>query len=66
MQKHTIHKEIYDPFAHYTRGVLTFDEEKYTFVAHRVPYVGLNQKSWKTEKAFTADYRRMIARKFVV
>lgn len=64
MQKHTIHKEIYDPFAHYTRGVLMFDEEKYTFVAHRVPYMELNKKSWKSEKAFTADYRRMIARKF--
>lgn len=64
MQKHTTHKELYDPFTHYTRGVLLFDEEKYTFVAYRVPYKELNEKSWNSEQAFTADYQQLIARKY--
>ena len=66
MHRHTIHKELYDPFSHYTRGVLFFDEEKYTFIAHRVPYKELDEKSWKSERAFTADYERMIAKKYAV
>jgi hypothetical protein len=55
---------MYDPFAHYSRGVLYFDEEKYTFIAYRTPYQALDKKTWKTERAFTADYNRMIARKY--
>lgn len=66
MHRHTIHKELYDPFAHYTRGVLFFDEKKYTFIAHRMPYKELNEKTWNSEKAFTADYRRLIARKYYI
>lgn len=66
MHKPSPHKELYDPNYHYTRGVLYFDEERYTFTAYRVPYQDLDNKSWKTEKAFTADYRRMIERKYSV
>jgi hypothetical protein len=66
MHKPSPHKELYDPNYHYTRGVLYFDEERYTFTAYRVPYQELDNKSWKTEKAFTADYRRMIERKYSV
>jgi len=64
MHKQTIHKELHDPFAHYTRGVLVFDKERFTFIAYRVPYMELNKKSWKTEQEFTDDYRRLIARKY--
>ena len=64
MQKQTIHKEIYDPFAHYTRGILFFDRDRYTFTAHRMPYVDLNDRTWKTEQAFNADYQRLIDRKY--
>lgn len=64
MQKQSTHKELYDPFAHYSRGVLSFDEERYTFTAYRTPYQALDKKTWKTERAFTADYNRMIARKY--
>ena len=66
MHKQTPHKELYDPFAHYTRGVLYFDEETYTFIAYRTPYQELDKKTWKTERAFTADYNRLIARKYSV
>lgn len=64
MHKHTALKNLYDPFAHYTRGVLYFDEETYTFTAYRTPYQELNKKTWKSEQAFTADYNRVIARKY--
>ena len=64
MHKQAPHKELYDPFAHYTRGVLYFDEETYTFIAYRTPYQELDKKTWKTERAFTADYNRLIARKY--
>ena len=64
--KHTPHKEFYDPFAHYIRGVLSFDDESFTFVAYRMPYVELNDKKWDTEQAFLNDYRRMIAKKYVI
>ena len=64
MQKHNALKELYDPFAHYARGVLYFDEDTYTFTAYRMPYQALDKKTWKTEQAFTADYNRMIARKY--
>lgn len=66
MHKPSPHKELHDPFYHYTRGVLYFDEEQYTFTAYRVPYQELDSKSWKTEQAFTADYQRMIERKYSV
>jgi hypothetical protein len=66
MQTHNPLKELYDPFAHYIRGVLLFDEETYTFTAYRMPYVELNAKSWETEQAFTADYNRLIARKYSI
>ena len=66
MHKHTTHKELRDPFAHYTRGVLHFDDEAFTFTAYRVPYKELDDKKWKSERAFTADYRRMVARKYTI
>ena len=47
MHKLTPHKELYDPFYHYTRGVLYFDEERYTFTAYRMPYKELDDKSWR-------------------
>ena len=58
------HKELHDPFAHYTRGVLYLEEDKFTFVAYRMPYQELDRKTWKTEHAFTADYQQLIARKY--
>jgi hypothetical protein len=64
MHKLTPHKELYDPFYHYTRGVLYFDEERYTFTAYRMPYKELDDKSWRTEQAFKADYRQLIDRKY--
>ena len=64
MHQQTVHKELYDPFAHYSRGILRFDEDKFTFVAYRMPYLELDKKTWKTEQAFTADYQRVIARKY--
>jgi len=64
MHKPSPLKELYDPNYHYTRGVLYFDKERYTFKAYRMPYKELDNKSWKTEKAFTDDYRRMIERKY--
>ncbi len=64
MHQQTVHKELYDPFAHYSRGILCFDEDKFTFVAYRMPYLELDKKTWKTEQAFTADYQRVIARKY--
>ena len=64
MHKQVTHKEIYDPFAHYTRGVLVFDDEGCHFTAHRVPYMALNHKTWKTEQAFNADYRRLVEQKY--
>ena len=66
MQKQTPHKELYDPFSHYTRGVLYFDDDKFTFTAYRVPYQELDDKTWTSERAFNADYRRMIARKYAI
>ena len=64
MQEHTAHKDMYDPFAHYIRGVLLFDEETFTFIAYRLPYLELNEKTWDTEQAFIADYKQLIARKY--
>jgi len=64
MQKLTAHKELYDPFGHYIRGVLFFDEENFTFTAYRVPYQELDLKTWETEQDFTADYRQLITRKY--
>ena len=64
MHKLTPHKELYDPFYHYTRGVLYFDEERYTFTAYRMPYKELDDKSWQTEQALKADYRQLIDRKY--
>ncbi len=64
MRKHTPHKELHDPFAHYTRGVLYCDKDTFTFIAYRVPYEELDKKTWKTEQAFTDDYQRVIARKY--
>ena len=66
MQKQIPHKEMYDPFAHYIRGVLFFDKNSYSFVAHRMPYLELNEKTWKTEQEFIADYNQLIARKYAV
>lgn len=66
MHKQITHKELYDPFAHYTRGVLYFDEDRFRFTAYRMPYLELDKKTWKTEQAFTADYNRMIARKYSI
>lgn len=64
MQKQTTYKELYDPFSHYVRGVLWRDEEKFTFTAYRTPYLVLNEKTWRTEKAFDADYRKLVERKY--
>ena len=64
MHNSSSHKELYDPLYHYARGVLCFDEEQFTFTAYRVPYLELDHKSWKTEKAFKADYRRLIEKKY--
>ena len=64
MHKQTEHKEMQDPFAHYTRGILYFDKETFTFIAHRMPCVELDKKTWTMEQAFTIDYQRIIARKY--
>ena len=64
MRKQTLHKELHDPFHHYVRGILFFDGEKFTFTAHRAPYLKLNKETWETEQVFMADYRRLIARKY--
>lgn len=66
MHKLSPHKELYDPYYHYTRGVLYYDEDQFTFTAYRMPYQGLDNKSWKTERAFKLDYRRMVEKKFSV
>lgn len=66
MHKPSAHKELYDPQYHYTRGVLYFDEDHFTFKAYRVPYQDLDNKSWETEQAFTKDYRRMVLRKYTI
>jgi len=66
MHKPAPYKEICDPFYHYTRGVLYFDEERFSFTAYRVPYQELDSKTWETEQEFTADYRRMVARKYSI
>lgn len=66
MHTQTPHMELYDPFSHYTRGVLYFEDETFTFTAYRVPYQELEKKTWKSERAFTADYRRMVARKYSI
>ena len=64
MHKQTTYKEMYDPVFHYTRGILRFDKDRFTFVAYRMPYQGLDKKTWKTEREFAADYRRMVNRKY--
>ncbi len=64
MHKLTPHRELYDPYYHYTRGVLYFDKERYTFTAYRMPYKELDNKSWQTEQAFKADYCQLIDRKY--
>jgi len=64
MHKSVPHRELYDPLYHYTRGVLYYDEDHFTFTAYRLPYLGLDNKSWKTEREFTVDYRRMVERKY--
>lgn len=66
MQEQVPHKEIQDPFTHYARGVLLYDEDQFTFVAYRVPYAELNGKSWDSEAAFQSEYRRLVARKYAV
>ena len=66
MHKEVAHKELCDPFAHYTRGVLYLDEDRFTFIAYRKPYEELDRKTWKTEQAFRVDYRRMILRKYMI
>ncbi|HEY5775244.1 MAG TPA: hypothetical protein VIS57_04095 [Xanthomonadales bacterium] len=66
MHKPAPYKEINDPFYHYTRGVLYFDEEHFTFTAYRMPYQELDNKTWESEQAFTRDYRRMVARKYSI
>ena len=64
MHKQVEYKELHDPFAHYTRGVLYFDKETFTFIAYRMPYQELDRKTWRTEQAFMADYQQIIARKY--
>jgi hypothetical protein len=64
MQKHTPYKELYDPCAHYVRGVLCFDKDKFTFTAYRTPYLTLNEKTWDSEQAFTEEYRQLIESRF--
>lgn len=64
MHKAVPHKEMFDPHYHYSRGVLYFDEDHFTFIAYRMPYQELDSKSWDTEQAFKADYRRVIERKY--
>ena len=66
MQEQVPHKEIHDPFAHYTRGVLFYSNDRFTFVAYRVPYMELNDRSWKTEQDFLADYHELVARKYAI
>ena len=55
---------MYDPYYHYTRGVLYYDKDHFTFTAHRMPYQELDSKSWETEQAFKADYRRVVNKKY--
>jgi len=64
MHKQIPHKEFYDPFAHYIRGVLFLEEDTFTFTAYRMPYLELDGKTWQTEQAFTNDYHQLIARKY--
>ena len=64
MHKQNVHKELYDPFSHYSRGMLCCEKHTFTFTAYRAPYAELDGKSWETERAFIADYQRMIARKY--
>ncbi len=66
MHKSAPYKEICDPFYHYTRGVLYYDEERFSFTAHRMPYQELNSKTWETEQAFAEDYRKMVAKKYLI
>jgi hypothetical protein len=60
----TTQKEIQDPFAHYARGVLLYEKNRFTFIAYRVPYQELNGKSWDSEAAFQNEYRQLVARKY--
>ena len=55
---------MYDPYYHYTRGVLYYDEDHFTFTAYRMPYQELDSKSWETERAFKADYQRVVNKKY--
>lgn len=64
MQHQVPHKELHDPFAHYTRGVLFYDKNRFTFIAYRVPYRELNDRTWDTEQDFMADYHELVARKY--
>jgi len=66
MHQQTAHKELYDPFAHYARGALFFDQKTFKFVAYRMPYVELDNKTWKTEQAFRADYQRVVDKKYAM
>jgi hypothetical protein len=64
MHKQTVHKELYDPFTHYSRGALFFDQKTFKFVAYRMPYLELDNKTWETEQAFKADYQRVVERRY--
>jgi len=64
MHKPVEYKELHDPFAHYTRGILYFNKETFTFTAYRMPYLELDKKTWRTEQAFMVDYQQIIARKY--
>jgi hypothetical protein len=64
MHKPSPHKEMYDPYYHYTRGVLYYDEDHFTFTAYRLPYLELDSKSWETEQEFKADYQRVVEKKY--
>ena len=66
MMDKTEQKKLYDPFAHYVRGVLSFDKKTFRFTAYRMPYIELDKKTWKTEQAFRDDYQQTIARKYFV
>ena len=64
MHKPSPHKEFFDPHYHYTRGVLYYDEDHFTFTAYRLPYLELDSKSWETEQEFKADYQRVVEKKY--
>ena len=66
MHHQTTPKEFYDPYSHYSRGILYLDEEVFKFRAYRVPYLALDQKTWETEQEFVADYRQLIVSKYSI